>query len=142
MSYTPIFPYKGNQVLISSDRIHLLSKNDGIFLMGNKTVSLSSPMTINLDSNTKVLINSPKIELGEFAENKGQQVILGNELIRQLKSYISKIKSVGDTLKTVAESDVASLSTKLKISGEILSNESQKIINELDNTLSTVTYTR
>jgi hypothetical protein len=142
MSYSPIFPYKGNQVLISSDRIHLLSKSDGIFLMGNRTVSLSSPMTINLDSNTKVLINAPKIELGEFAENKGQQVILGNELIRQLKSYISKIKSVGDTLKTVAESDIASLSTKLKISGEILSNESQKIINELDNTLSTVTYTR
>lgn len=142
MNYTPIFPYKNNQILITSDRVHLLSRNDGVFLMGNKTVSLSSPMTINLDSGEKVLINSPKIELGELAESKGQQVILGNELINQLKSYISKIKSVGDTLKTVAESDLASLSLKLKISGEILSNESQKIINELGSTLSTVTYTR
>lgn len=142
MNYTPIFPYKGNQILITSDRVHLLSRNDGIFLMGTKTISLSSPMTINLDSGEKVLINSPKIELGELAESKGQQVILGNELINQLKSYISQIKKVGDLLKTVAESDLAALALKLKSSGIILSIQSQVIINKLDETLSTVTYTR
>lgn len=142
MNYTPIFPYKGNQILITSDRVHLLSRNDGIFLMGTKTISLSSPMTINLDSGEKVLINSPKIELGELAESEGQQVILGNELINQLKSYISQIKKVGDLLKTVAESDLAALALKLKSSGIILSIQSQVIINKLDETLSTVTYTR
>ena len=82
--YTPQFPYKGNQVILTSDRVMIHSKNDAIFIFGKQAVSLSSPQTINLDASQKILLDSPKIELGHKAETDGEPVILGKTFNRQL----------------------------------------------------------
>jgi hypothetical protein len=60
----PAFPFKEKQIILTSNRVMIHSNSDAIFLFGKGAVSLSSPQTINLDSKERVLINSPKIELG------------------------------------------------------------------------------
>jgi hypothetical protein len=140
--YIPVFPYKGDQVIISSDRVQLLSKTDGIFLFGDKTVSLSSPLTINLDSNTKVLINSPKIELGEAAESTGEPVVKGNELVKQLKDLTNAITLFGKNIDTVSQSDVAGSFLKIAKYSALLAITSQTVTDNIEKILSKVTYTK
>ena len=73
--YKPQFPYKGDQIILSSDRVLLHSKNDSVFLFGKQAVSLSSTKTINLDAIDKVLISTNKIELGNEAEALGEPLV-------------------------------------------------------------------
>ncbi len=59
--YKPVFPYKGNQLILTSDRVTLHAKNDAIFLFGKQAVGLSSTNTINLDAVNKVIVGLVKV---------------------------------------------------------------------------------
>ena len=82
--FKPVFPYKGNQLILTSDRVTLHSKTDAIFLFGKEAVSLSSVKTINLDSKEKILLDSKIIELGPKAQTLGEPIILGETFTTQL----------------------------------------------------------
>lgn len=127
----PEFPFKGNQLILSSDRLILHSKTDAIFLFGNGAVSLSSPQTINLDSKEKVLIDSPKIELGSKAEEKGNPIVLGLELTIILLQLLQKLEYAGDRLSTVSESNLGASMQSIKIAGETIKQESSRLIGVL-----------
>ena len=75
--YRPVFPYKGNQLILTSDRVTLHAKNDAIFLFGKQAVGLSSPNTINLDAGTKIILAGPVVELG----NKAKQFMDQGQLV-------------------------------------------------------------
>lgn len=95
----PQFPYKGNQIVLSSDRIILHSKEDAIFVFGKEAIGLSSTKTINLDANEKVLIACDKIELGYKAETLGEPVVLGKQLNDELIILLDALSTAGDQLK-------------------------------------------
>lgn len=141
----PEFPYKSNQIIITSDRVTLHSKKDGVFLFGKATVGLSSVGTINLDSKEKVLIDSPKIELGNRAEQFGEPVPLGNSLqsvlsdmnaaITLLANAMSKANGIDDV------STAASLAT-IQVAGSVAINTLKDVQTRLPNILSQITYTK
>jgi hypothetical protein len=142
---TPEFPYKGNQIILSSERVTLHSKKDGVFLFGKATVGISSVGTINLDSREKVLIDSPKIELGNKAEQFGEPVPLGNSLqsvlsdmndvLNLLSNAMSKANGTDDT------STAQSLAT-IKVAGSTSMTTIKNIQSRLQNILSQTTYTK
>lgn len=142
---TPEFPYKGNQVIVTSERVTLHSKKDGVFLFGKATVGLSSVGTINLDSKEKVLIDSPKIELGNMAEEFGEPIPLGNslqsvlsdmnEVLNLLSNAMSKANGTDDT------STALSLAT-IQVAGSMSMISIKNIQSKLQNILSQTTYTK
>jgi hypothetical protein len=142
---TPEFPYKGNQIILSSERVTLNSKKDGVFLFGKATVGISSVGTINLDSREKVLIDSPKIELGNKAEQFGEPVPLGNSLqsvlsdmndvLNLLSNAMSKANGTDDT------STALSLAT-IQVAGSTSMITIKNIQSRLQNILSQTTYTK
>jgi hypothetical protein len=142
---TPEFPYKGNQIILSSERVTLHSKKDGVFLFGKATVGISSVGTINLDSREKVLIDSPKIELGNKAEQFGEPVPLGNSLqsvlsdmndvLNLLSNAMSKANGTDDT------STALSLAT-IQVAGSTSMITIKNIQSRLQNILSQTTYTK
>ena len=142
---TPEFPYKGNQIILSSERVTLHSKKDGVFLFGKSTVGISSVGTINLDSREKVLIDSPKIELGNKAEQFGEPVPLGNSLqsvlsdmndvLNLLSNAMSKANGTDDT------STALSLAT-IQVAGSTSMITIKNIQSRLQNILSQTTYTK
>lgn len=144
--FTPQFPYKGNQLILTSDRVMIHSKSDAIFLFGKEAVSLSSTRTINLDAIEKVLIDSPKIELGSKAESLGQPVILGFSFNRQMVILLKNISSAGVLLAQVSESDLAGSMQAIASAGQILNKEASRLSNLLNSAsspvLSKTTYTR
>ena len=141
----PEFPYKGNQIILTSDRVTLHSKKDGVFLFGKATVGLSSVGTINLDSKEKVLIDAPKIELGNKAEQFGEPVPLGNSLqsvltdmndvLNLLSNAMSKANGTDDT------STALSLAT-IQVAGSTSLITIRNIQSRLQNILSQTTYTK
>jgi hypothetical protein len=141
----PEFPYKGNQIILTSDRVTLHSKKDGVFLFGKATVGLSSVGTINLDSKEKVLIDAPKIELGNKAEQFGEPVPLGNslqsvlsdmnEVLNLLSNAMSKANGTDDT------STALSLAT-IQVAGSTSLITIRNIQSRLQNILSQTTYTK
>lgn len=82
--YQPQFPYKGNQVIITSGRVTHHSYDDFIFLFGKKGVAISSPATFTVDASEKITLASPRIELGFNASRIGEPVLLGTSTVIQL----------------------------------------------------------
>jgi hypothetical protein len=140
----PQFPYLGNQCILTSDRVMLHSKKDGVYLFGKATVCLSSPSTINLDSKEAIKMNAPVIELGLNAKDLGQPVVLGLELTDILDELIQALQVVSTALSKsdgTSEEAVAASFDDLKISGESLTQATNNASAALDTILSEYTYT-
>ena len=142
--FVPQFPYKGNQIILSSDRVTLHSKTDAIFLFGKQAVSLSSPQTINLDASQKVLIDSPKIELGHKAELEGEPVVLGEKLNEQLSIMTNAMLTAAVFLKQVSSEDLGASMESIRGAARILYDAAQNANAYIDNrlTLSQNTFTK
>ena len=143
--YTPQFPYKGNQVIITSGRVTHHSYDDFIFLFGKKGVSVSSPATFTVDANERTIIASPKIELGYQAQFQGEPVLLGKTTAFQLGRLIDSIQQMSDALNKLAlgEEDAASAIAMIVKTTKVLSDTAKNVKGRLQtNCLSNNTYTR
>lgn len=144
--FKPEFPYKSNQIILSSDRVTLHSKSDAIFLFGKQAVSLSTTNTINLDAINGVKIDSPSIELGREAKVLGEPIVLGRTLTIQLEVLLSNIMQAGAELRKVS-SENAQLGASMQSiagAGKLLYNAAQSLQTSLsaESILSKNTFTR
>ena len=144
--FKPVFPYKGNQLILTSDRVTLHSKSDAIFLFGKQAVGLSSPNTINLDAGQKIILAGPVIELGNKAQSLGQPIVLGNTLNQKLLSIIEALNSVAILLAQVSTSQQGKSMESIRQAGLLLSQEMQSLKTQLipgvSEILSKNTFTR
>ncbi len=147
--YIPQFPYKSKQLILSSNRVQLLAKSDSVILFGDKSVILSSPGPIHVNSNEAILLDTDIIELGHEAKDLGEPVILGRRFIQRLSVFLRSVKYCGETLETVGKSNLADMASKLVDVGSQLKNSSEsleeyiKLDEELSSRiLSKNTYTR
>jgi len=140
--YKPDFPYLGDQVLISSGRVVIHSKDDFIFLFGKKGVSISSPTSFTVDANERTVIASPKIELGYQAETNGNQVLLGNKTVQQLGFLLDDLKALSDALSLMSAANLAIAIPAIQVASRVLSSKAITIKAQLQiNCLSKTTYT-
>lgn len=142
--YIPVFPYKGNQAIISSGRIIIHAKDDSIFLFGKKAVALSSIGVINMDSFEGVAFSAPKIELGLKAKDEGENIMLGITTNQMLVELLDELERVGSALTQLSKTGLAGASVAILSAGESLLSKSRIIKNNLiDNSnLSKITYTK
>lgn len=142
--FKPVFPYKGNQLILTSDRVTLHSKTDAIFLFGKQAVSLSSTKTINLDANEGIKLYSPIVELGPNARAEGQPVVLGINLNQQLIVLLNNIANAGMLMSQASESDLGASMQYIASAGKILADESNRLVDTLQSNfiLSKNTFTK
>ena len=140
----PQFPYLGNQCIITSDRVTLHSRKDGIYLFGKATVCLSSPGTVNIESNEALKISAPLIELGLNARLLGQPLVLGLELSELLDELIQALQVVAVALSKAdgtSEEAISDSFDDIKVSGESLVQATDNAAAAIETILSTKTYT-
>ena len=140
----PQFPYLSNQCIITSDRVTLHSRKDGIYLFGKATVCLSSPGTVNIESNEALKISAPIIELGLNARDLGQPVVLGLELSELLDELIQALQVVAVALSKAdgtSEEAISDSFDDIKVSGESLVQATDNAAAAIETILSTKTYT-
>jgi len=142
--FSPQFPYTGNQIIISSGRVMIHSKSDAVFILGKEAVGISSPKTINLDANEKILLNCTKIELGDRAEVLGEPVILGRTFTRELKRVMDTLHVASVSLAQASSTDVATSMYEIQKAGTKLAQSVETFRNFLKNqvALSKNTFTR
>ena len=143
--YIPQFPYIGNQAIISSGRVMTHAKDDMVFIFGKKGVGISTPATFNVDASERVIIASPKIELGYQAESKGEPVMLGRSTTIQLEQLLDALKSLSNALIQISwvPEDLAAAVPAIQEASKVLSGEIPTIISQLkNNCLSQNTYTK
>lgn len=141
--FKPEFPYKGDQVIISSGRVTAHSKDDFIMLFGKKGVALSTPYSVNIDASERVLISSGRIELGYRASFEGSPVLLGVPTAFQLGQLLDALKDLGEALGNLSESNLAGAVPQIKSAADSLAGLAPIVKTQLNTTcLSDVTYTR
>lgn len=143
--HKPSFPYLGNQVIISSGRVVAHSKDDMVFIFGKKGIGFSTPATLNMDVQERVVIASPKIELGYQAELKGEPLLLGRSTIVQLDMLLDALISLADGLTQISwvPEDLAAAVPLIQAASITLSGEAATIKSQLtNNCLSQTTYTK
>ncbi len=138
-AYKPVFPYRGKQIIIDSDRVLLNAKKDSIFILGDKAVGISTNGTFNIDSGGKTIINSPQIDLGLEAKHP---IIKGDEFLAIFQQFLLVINQV-----TVPELETATDSNNVKIAsvnraGEGLRKATEALSELLPATLSDTVKTQ
>jgi len=150
-----LFPYKSNQLILSSNRVHIHAKDDYAIVLGKKGVVLSTPKEVHINSNDGVFIDSNTIELGHEAKDLGENVVLGRTLVHHLTLFLKSLKSVGETLNSIKSKDSggggisADGISKIRLAGARIQStcdQLEKIISLDDKleskVLSKTTYTR
>jgi len=137
--YKPVFPYLGNQAIVSSGRVVIHSSDDFIFYFGKKGVAISSPATFTVDAEEKTIIASPQIQLGLEAD---QQVFRGNETAKQLGNVLDQLKELASIITTMKATTIEVTVTQLNALGPILKDTLERTSGSLSsNCLSKTTYT-
>jgi hypothetical protein len=139
--YIPAIPYGGNQAIVSSNRVTLHAQEDSVLIFGKKAIALSSLGTINLDITSKLIINSPKIELGLDAERLGDPVILGNKNVQLMMRLLESLEILGTSLQCMTETQLELAIPDIVFSAQKLSDTTAALRADLSSTLSKVTYT-
>jgi hypothetical protein len=141
--YKPEFPYKGNQVIISSGRVTNHSYDDFIFMFGKKGVSISSPATFTVDATESTSISSGFIELGLRAKLEGEPILLGRKTAFQLGQLLDSLQDLGKSLSNINESGLAKALPEIIASAKILADTAPVIKKQLQGPcLSKTTYTK
>lgn len=143
--FIPEFPYKGNQVIISTGRVTIHSKDDAIFLFGKQAVGISTPKTFNVDANEGTKINSPIIELGLRAQSEGEPTLKGNTTIQQLDRALSAIGNLAVALKGISFTELETAIPLIRNAAEILEDTTKSVSIQLNKpgvAKSITTYTK
>ena len=133
--YVPEFPYKSKQIIVSSGRVIVHAKNDGVFLFGKKNVGISSGGEVHIDANAEVFIDAPKISLGSKIDPERmfglEPVLLGYKTNQILIRLSEALAELAQSLGTVSETDVPGSMLRLATSGPLLLKAAQAVNNQV-----------
>jgi hypothetical protein len=136
--------YFKNQSIISSDRVILSAKKDEVLIYGNG-IGLSSSKTIYLNSNSEVILDSPKISLGLKNGSPAEEpLLLGNQTIEVLSTLIKELKALSTSLSSVITPPSGTPLIQINVAGNELYTALENITtstNNLKKLKSTKSYT-
>jgi hypothetical protein len=135
--YKPLFPYNKEQLIISSGRVSINSKDDSIFLFANKSISFSSNEGIHFNTNKNIILNGNKIQLGL---NATEPLVKGKQLYNLLDRLLNDLENVGEQLNLSIDSNGNSL-PQVQTAGNSLVKSVKRIKRLLKNINSTQNYT-
>ena len=81
-----------NQMLFSSDRIIINTKNDDIYLSSKKDIHIGTGRHLTISSNEDLIVESEKTFLGNPKTNEMESMVLGNTLIEVLQETLTVLK--------------------------------------------------
>jgi hypothetical protein len=101
--------YDGNYVILRSDRLILDSKEESIFLLGKKDITLSAVNQVHINVGPKeskdpdknyFIINAPRIQLGLASNGTNEHVAKAESTISFINDLISILDTFAKTIKT------------------------------------------
>jgi hypothetical protein len=133
--------FSGSQILFNSDRLLFNAKNDSIFLTADKAVSLSSKGTLNFDSLSYSIINSPKIYLGLDAYKEEQPLLLGQHTYKLLSKMINMMDSLASDLLSTISTPTGTNIVQLTVAGNKIKSKIATMKQDLEKIKSKKNFT-
>lgn len=141
-NYIPVPPdqYKGDQIILTSGRLILNSKSDSIFMFSKQSIGFSSAGTLNFDSDSKCIINSPSIQLGL---NATEPLLLGTKTVDLLKDLLIQLNLLSDALSklTVNINGEEVPNQTIGTPAQDLSNKIKTLLSQIENIKSKNNFT-
>lgn len=133
--------YQGSQILFNSGRLILNAKTDSIFISANKAVSIASNGTVNVDSKSYTIINSPKIYLGLDAHKEAQPLLLGQNTYQLLSKLLTSIDTLATDLLKIVSTPTGTTLVQLTMAGTKLKTKIATLKVDLEKIKSTQNFT-
>jgi len=92
-SVLDLYGYRGDQMLLHSDRITINSKRDDIFVSAKKDVYIGAGRHLGITTNNDITIVSDRLFLGDPYKERMQGMVLGQTLLEMLREILSVVKS-------------------------------------------------
>ena len=141
-NYVPAFPYKKAQLIFSSDRVVLHSREDAVLVFGKAAIALSSLGRVNIDSKEGTTINAPEVELGINAKEIGEPIAKASTAVRLLTMLIKDITKLSSALSSISETGLEKSVVVIASSAEKLRLTCIRVSSQLNEIKSEITYTR
>lgn len=97
--------YRGSQIGMNTGRIVLQGNEDGVFLIGKKSVG-GKGESINLEGTKYIGLDAPKIYIGQKSKIRDKKVnqpaIKGQELVDWEKDLLNELRSIARKFSTVS----------------------------------------
>ena len=138
--------YSDSQIILNSGRLLFNSYDDSILLSSNDSINLNAQETVNVDAEEGFSVSVGKegeILLGSNDFGVIEPVILGDKFLADIENLANILVNLGNNfeLNPMLTSDETSNAALLNIGGE-LKQSAQKILNNLENYKSKVTFSK
>tara|TARA_Y100000114_G_scaffold123093_1_gene118592 strand:- start:290 stop:1540 length:1251 start_codon:yes stop_codon:yes gene_type:complete len=138
--------YSDSQIILNSGRLLFNSYDDSILLSSNDSINLNALETVNVDAEEGFSVsvgNEGEILLGSSDFGVIEPVILGDKFLADIENLANILVNLGNNfeLNPMLTTDETSNATLLNIGGE-LKESAQKILNNLENYKSKVTFSK
>ena len=90
--------YTKKQIILNSGRLLFNSTEDHILLSSKKSINLNTVESVNIDAQTRTVIQSPEVYLGGVETS--QPIVLGNDLVDVLTKVLDDLEALTDALYT------------------------------------------
>ena len=138
----PIEPnkYSKPQIILNSDRVLINSKRDDVLIYGNTNVGVFAKNHINIDSDSSIIINSPKIYMGlNNGKLPSEPAVLGIKTVEWLMSLLELISEYTKLL-SVARDSVNQPIQSTKVGFDYVNGRMETMINDLKNIISSKNF--
>lgn len=138
--YQPVSPnqYNKDQIILTSGRLLFNAKSDSLLISAAKSISLSSNGTTNIDSKNDVIINAPRIDLGN---NASQPILLGDKTVLLLKQLIKQLSALCIPLQTLVGVPAGSPVIPVNLIAGKVQDSLELLLQDLDNIKSKNNFT-
>jgi hypothetical protein len=132
--------FSGEQIILTSGRLLLNSKNDSILLNSSNSINLNSLKTVVIES-PKTVVQSPKIYLGDKLAT--EPLILGNKFLSDMSKLLLQLISLGTALQTPIGSGIPFVpNVSIPVPAVQLTEQAKQILNSIETYKSKVSKTK
>jgi len=107
----------------------LYSKKENVLLYSRQEIGISAIKPVNIYSGENVIVNSPKISLGD--ETADESIIKGDTFTTELVNFLANLQTVATHMSKFSESNLGAAAQDMHIAGMYLMNSTARLQNFL-----------
>ena len=129
--------YVGSQAILTSDRVLLNARKENVLVFATNNIELYTKNTFSVDTESKIVFNSPQIFLGLDNDNiPTEPAVLGNQLIKTLNKLLKELGKFSNSLSTAVAPSGGGPIPDINVAATNLGETVNTVLDMLDKTKS------
>lgn len=126
--------YNGSQAILTSDRVVINSKKENVLVFATNNIELYTKNTLSIDTDEKIVLNSPQIFLGLDGDKiSTEPALLGNETVKVLTKLLNELGKFSDSLSTAVAPSGGGPIPDINVAATSLGETVDSVLTQLKN---------